>query len=89
MPAVTMETPASFISRAGLGIRDRIVHGAQHFSDALPVHRELLRAIEAGDPEAAAAAVESLLAQASEDLVAVQSQDQGGEHTDAAREETP
>lgn len=76
------------VIEAGLGIRDRIVHGAQHFSDSLPVHRELLRAIEAGDPEAAAAAVESLLAQASEDLVAVRSQDQGDEHTDAAREET-
>ncbi|NGO09079.1 FadR family transcriptional regulator [Streptomyces sp. HC44] len=78
------------VIEAGLGIRDRIVHGAQHFSDSVPVHRELLQAIEAGAPDAAAAAVESLLAQASEDLVAVKSQDLGGAPTtDAAPEETP
>lgn len=58
------------VIEAGLRIRDRIVHGAQHFSDSVPVHRELLRAIEAGDPDAAVSAVESLLTQASKDLAA-------------------
>ncbi|GAA2332822.1 FadR/GntR family transcriptional regulator [Streptomyces violaceusniger] len=78
------------VIEAGLGIRDRIVHGAQHFSDSVPVHQELLSAIEAGDPDAAVAAVESLLTQASEDLAAVQSRDQHDEDTTAAvQEESP
>ncbi|WUO10065.1 FadR family transcriptional regulator [Streptomyces sp. NBC_00289] len=77
------------VIEAGLGIRDRIVHGAQHFSDSVPVHQDLLRAVEAGDPDAAVAAVESLLAQASQDLVAVQSQDEAGDDAaDSAPEET-
>lgn len=79
------------VIEAGLRIRDRIVHGAQHTSDSLPVHRELLRAVEAGDPDAAVAAVESLLTQASEDLAAVQSGDECDEYgkgaTGAVREE--
>ncbi len=81
------------VIEAGLSIRDRIVHGAQHFSDSVPVHRALLRAIEAGDPDAAVAAVESLLSQASRDLAAVQSR---GEHdedvedtAEAAQAESP
>jgi GntR family transcriptional regulator, galactonate operon transcriptional repressor len=69
------------VIEAGLRIRDRIVHGAQHFSDSVPVHQDLLRAIEAGDPDAAVAAIESLLAQASEDLAEVQAQ---GEHNAGA-----
>ncbi|WP_327699647.1 FadR/GntR family transcriptional regulator [Streptomyces sp. NBC_00459] len=60
------------VIEAGLRVRDRIVHGAQHFSDSIPVHQELVDAVEAGDPDAAAAAVASLLAQASDDLAAVQ-----------------
>ncbi|MFI5673388.1 FadR/GntR family transcriptional regulator [Streptomyces cellulosae] len=71
------------VIEAGLRIRDRIVHGAQHFSDSVPVHRELLRAIEAGDPDAAVSAVESLLTQASQDLAAVQPPD---EHDEDAAE---
>ncbi|MEV7869981.1 FadR/GntR family transcriptional regulator [Streptomyces sp. NPDC088124] len=59
------------VIEAGLRIRDRIVHGAQRFSDSIPVHRELLRAVEAGDPDAAVTAVESLHVQASRDLAAV------------------
>lgn len=78
------------VIEAGLRVRDRIVHGAQHFSDSIPVHRELLRAVEAGDPDAAVAAVESLLAQASQDQVAVKSQDEHDEvDTDATPEDTP
>lgn len=60
------------VIEAGLRVRDRIVHGARHFADSIPVHQELLDAVEAGDPDAAVAAVESLLAQATDDLAAVQ-----------------
>ncbi|MGY0064374.1 FadR/GntR family transcriptional regulator [Streptomyces sp. LZ34] len=81
------------VIEAGLRIRDGIVHGAQHFSDSVPVHRELLRAIEAGDPDAAAAAVESLLTQASRDLAAVRSRDErdadDADTAEAVQEEAP
>lgn len=86
------------VIEAGLRVRDRIVHGARHFSDSLPVHQDLLDAVEAGDPEAAVKAVESLLAQASHDLAAVQARDDHGDTetdtptdpaTDPLREETP
>jgi DNA-binding FadR family transcriptional regulator len=70
------------VIEAGLRIRDRIVHGAQHFSDSVPVHRDLLRAIEAGDPDAAVSAVESLLTQASQDLAAVQPPDEHDEYNE-------
>ncbi|WP_262704017.1 MULTISPECIES: FadR/GntR family transcriptional regulator [Streptomyces] len=69
------------VIEAGLGIRDRIVYGAQHFADSVPVHRELLRAVEAGDPDAAVAAAGSLLAQASADLAAVRSRNEPDEET--------
>ncbi|MFI1728512.1 FadR/GntR family transcriptional regulator [Streptomyces acidicola] len=75
------------VIEAGLGIRDRIVHGARHFSDSVPVHQELLQAVEAGDPDAAAAAAQALLAQASEDLVAARSRDGADEDTADATEE--
>ncbi|MFI6936175.1 FadR/GntR family transcriptional regulator [Streptomyces sp. NPDC050287] len=75
------------VIEAGLRIRDRIVHGAQHFSDSVPVHRELLRAIEAGDPDAAVSAVESLLTQASQDLAAVQPPDEHDEDAAEHRQE--
>ncbi|WP_405529686.1 FadR family transcriptional regulator [Streptomyces canus] len=74
------------VIEAGLRIRDRIVHGAQHFSDSIPVHQELLDAVEAGDPDAAVAAVESLLAQASDDLAAVRARD---DHDDVATDSLP
>ncbi|KPI07534.1 GntR domain protein [Actinobacteria bacterium OK074] len=74
------------VIEAGLRVRDRIVHGARHFSDSIPVHQQLLDAVEAGDPDAAAAAVESLLAQASHDLAAVQALD---DHDDAATDQLP
>ncbi|MEV6589741.1 FadR/GntR family transcriptional regulator [Streptomyces acidicola] len=75
------------VIEAGLGIRDRIVHGARHFSDSVPVHEELLQAVEAGDPDAAAAAAQALLAQASEDLVAARSGDGADEGAADATEE--
>ncbi|MFJ9245126.1 FadR/GntR family transcriptional regulator [Streptomyces sp. NPDC101776] len=63
------------VIEAGLRVRDRIVHGARHFADSIPVHRKLLDAVEAGDPDAAVAAVASLLAQASDDLEAAQARE--------------
>lgn len=75
------------VIEAGLRIRDRIVHGARHFSDSIPVHQELLDAVEAGDPDAAVAAVESLLAQASDDLAAVRAD--RDDHDDAATDSLP
>ncbi|WP_159059292.1 FadR/GntR family transcriptional regulator, partial [Streptomyces scabiei] len=79
------------VIEAGLRVRDRIVHGALHFSDSIPVHQDLLTAVEAGDPDAAVAAVESLLAQASHDLAAVQAEEHrdGAVATDPLPEETP
>ncbi|WP_184595461.1 FadR/GntR family transcriptional regulator [Streptomyces violarus] len=74
------------VIEAGLRVRDRIVHGARHFSDSIPVHQELLDAVEAGDPDAAVAAVASLLAQASDDLAAVRA---GEDHDDAATDTLP
>ncbi|MPY56933.1 FadR/GntR family transcriptional regulator [Streptomyces spongiae] len=74
------------VIEAGLRVRDRIVHGARHFADSIPVHQTLLAAIEAGDPDAAVAAVESLLAQASDDLEAVRARE---EHDDVATDPLP
>lgn len=39
------------------------------------MHQKLLTAVEAGDPDAAVAAVESLLAQATDDLQAVRARE--------------
>ncbi|WP_405825857.1 FadR family transcriptional regulator [Streptomyces sp. NBC_01390] len=78
------------VIEAGLRVRDRIVHGAQHFSDSIPVHQELVDAVEAGDPDAAAAAVASLLAQASDDLAAVQAgKDRENRAADVATDTPP
>ncbi|MEU0388750.1 FadR/GntR family transcriptional regulator [Streptomyces chartreusis] len=77
------------VIEAGLRVRDRIVHGARHHSDSIPVHQELLDAVEAGDPDAAVAAVESLLAQASDDLAAVRAREDQDEKHDTQPEETP
>jgi DNA-binding FadR family transcriptional regulator len=74
------------VIEAGLRVRDRIVHGARHFSDSIPVHQKLLDAVEAGDPDAAVAAVESLLAQASDDLEAVRARK---DHDDVATDPLP
>lgn len=74
------------VIEAGLRVRDRIVHGAQHFSDSIPVHQDLLDAVEAQDPDAAVAAVESLLAQASHDLAAVRARE---DHDEVATDTLP
>ncbi|MDX3457877.1 FadR/GntR family transcriptional regulator [Streptomyces sp. ME02-8801-2C] len=77
------------VIEAGLRVRDRIVHGAQHFSDSIPVHQDLLDAVEAGDPDAAAAAVDSLLAQATDDLAAVRARTDHDPATDPSPKELP
>lgn len=77
------------VIEAGLRVRDRIVHGAQHFSDSIPVHQELVDAVEAGDPDAAAAAVDSLLAQATDDLAAVRARTDPDVATDPLPKELP
>ncbi|NLU69984.1 FadR/GntR family transcriptional regulator [Streptomyces sp. HNM0574] len=51
---------------AGLAQRDRLVHAAPH-EDPVPVHRAVLDAVRARDPEAAESAVRRLLAQARRD----------------------
>jgi GntR family galactonate operon transcriptional repressor len=55
------------VIEAGLQIRDEVVHSGRHFADSVPVHRELLNAVEQGDPDAAVAAIAALLAQATAD----------------------
>jgi DNA-binding FadR family transcriptional regulator len=55
------------VIEAGLRARDLMVHQGEDWPDSVPVHRAILDAIEAGDGMAAAAAVETLLEQASVD----------------------
>jgi DNA-binding FadR family transcriptional regulator len=61
-------TRMEVVIEAGLRVRDHIVHGAGHSTDAVPAHRAVLDAVRARDAEAAARAVEELLAQAAADL---------------------
>lgn len=49
---------------AGLRARDQLVHSQQSWPDSLLVHQAIFDAIRAGDPAAAQAAMEALLAQA-------------------------
>lgn len=56
------------VIEAGLRARDAVVHGGENWPDSVPVHRAILEAIEAGDGQAAEAAVQALLAQASVDV---------------------
>jgi DNA-binding FadR family transcriptional regulator len=59
------------VIEAGLRARDMVVHGGEHWPDSVPVHRAILDAIERSDGNAAAAAVEALLEQASVDIEVV------------------
>jgi len=61
------------VIEAGLRARDLMVHAGEHWPDSVPVHRAILEAIEAGDGSAAAAAVDTLLEQASADAGRVES----------------
>lgn len=54
----------------GLQLRDEFVHVSSQASDSIPSHQSLLEAIAARDEELAAATVDKLLTQASEDLAA-------------------
>lgn len=57
---------------AALAQRDRLVHAAPH-QDPVPVHRAVLEAIRARDPEAAETAVRELLDQSARDAQGVRS----------------
>jgi GntR family galactonate operon transcriptional repressor len=62
-------TGMEVVIEAGLRVRDSFVHGSDHAADdAIPAHRAVVDAIRARDPDAAAHAVENLLAQAIADL---------------------
>ncbi|MDH6118915.1 FadR/GntR family transcriptional regulator [Kitasatospora sp. GAS204B] len=61
-------TRMEVVIEAGLRVRDHIVHGADHWADAVPAHRAVLDAVRAREPEVAARAVQDLLAQAAADL---------------------
>jgi GntR family transcriptional regulator, galactonate operon transcriptional repressor len=51
----------------GLRARDRLVHARRDFADALPIHRAVLDAVEAGEREAAERAMLELLSRAASD----------------------
>ena len=61
-------TRMEVVIEAGLRVRDHIVHGGDHWADAVPAHQAVLDAVRAREPEAAAQAVHGLLAQAAADL---------------------
>jgi DNA-binding FadR family transcriptional regulator len=63
-------TQMEVVLAAGLQLRDEFVHVSSEASDSIPAHRALLEAIRAGDADLAAATVDSLLDQATEDLIA-------------------
>ncbi|HZC72684.1 MAG TPA: FCD domain-containing protein [Jatrophihabitans sp.] len=56
------------VIEAGLRARDLVVHSGETWPDSVPAHRAVLTAIEASDGDAAAAAVETLLQQATIDV---------------------
>jgi GntR family transcriptional regulator, galactonate operon transcriptional repressor len=59
------------VIEAGLRARDMVVHGGESWPDSVPLHRAILDTIERSDGNAAAAAVEALLEQASVDIEVV------------------
>ncbi|MFK0194858.1 FadR/GntR family transcriptional regulator [Kitasatospora sp. NPDC090308] len=61
-------TRMEVVIEAGLRVRDHLVHGSEHGSDAVPAHRAVLDAVRAREPEAAERAVHALLARAAADL---------------------
>jgi DNA-binding FadR family transcriptional regulator len=60
-------TRMEMVIEPGLAARDRLVHSGNP-DDPLPVHRAVLEAVEAGDPDRAQEAMVALLAQAERDL---------------------
>ncbi len=70
-----METVIS----TGLAFRDRLVHASGHRPmDPVPHHGAVLEAVRAGDPDAAEAAMRTLLEQAARDLDELQRAGRGG-----------
>jgi DNA-binding FadR family transcriptional regulator len=69
------------VIEAGLRARDAVVHGGENWPDSVPVHRAILEAIEAGDGEAAEAAVQALLTQASVDIEGLDAREKDNTHT--------
>lgn len=65
------------VIEAGLRARDAVVHSGENWPDSVPVHRAILDAIEAGDGQAAEAAVQALLTQASVDVEGVAARRKG------------
>ena len=49
------------VLESALAARDQLVHGAQHSDDPVPSHRAVLDGVRAQDPDAAEAAMRSLL----------------------------
>lgn len=64
-------TRMEVVIEAGLRVRDRLVHSGEHWSDPVPGHRVVFDAVSARAPEAAAAAIQDLLAMASTDVATV------------------
>jgi GntR family galactonate operon transcriptional repressor len=62
-------TRMELVIEPGLAERDRLVHAGKA-EDPIPVHRAVLEAVQAGDPDGAEAAMVTLLAQAERDLAA-------------------
>lgn len=71
-------TQMEVVLAAGLQLRDEFVHVSSAAADSIPAHRALLEAIRAGDADLAAATVDALLAQATEDLVAARKEAEAG-----------
>lgn len=65
------------VIEAGLRARDALVHSGETWPDSVPLHRAILDAVVARDGEAAEAAVQGLLAQASDDVAGVSARRKG------------
>jgi len=55
------------VIETALRSRDELVHQSEGVENSAPAHRTVLEAVEGGDPEAAQAAMEQLLALAVQD----------------------
>jgi DNA-binding FadR family transcriptional regulator len=66
-------TKMEVIMETGLADRDRLVHRVKPTDDPIPIHRAVLEAVRAKDPDAAELAMRQLLAKAAEDLSEVRS----------------
>ena len=60
-------TSMQTVLESALAARDQLVHGAQHSDDPVPSHRAVLDGVRAQDPDAAEAAMRSLLDKAASD----------------------